>query len=160
MRVVQLFLSVFFFLLVASVVVLQREQGPERELVGSWEEVSWEYEKVNHNGSLSDFTVDDWQREEIYRGMVIHESEKWSFTPDHHLVLHSGNGETENLVWNVKGRGNILELQHRNLGVEDYQIQALTRDSLIIHFSFDLQMRGIVKMTFKRSRSEEYAQKI
>jgi hypothetical protein len=140
--------------------ILTRESGPENELIGSWQEVSWEYAKVNHSGGLTDFSVEDSQREEIVRNLIIHKAEKWSFTPDHHLELLTEQGKVEDLVWNVKGRGHILELQHSDLGLEDYQIQELTGDSLVIHFSFDLQMRGIVKMTFKRSSAEEYAQKI
>jgi hypothetical protein len=155
MKVVRLFLSISFLLLAASLVAVIQQEGPESKLIGVWEEVAWEYEKVNHDGSMNDFQINDGQREEICQTLIIHQSENWTFTPDHRLTLQSEDGESEQVVWNIKGRGHILELQHEDHGIEDYQIQFLTRDSLIVHFNFDLQVRGIVKMTFKRKTDHD-----
>ncbi len=160
MTVVRLFLSVLFALLLFSGFIILNKESPEKDLIGQWEEVSWEYEKVNHDGTLIDFQINDGQQEEIRKNLLIHKSEIWSFFSDHTLDLKTIEGTSEKVVWNLKGRGHILELEHEGKRVEDYQIQYLSPDSMIIHFNFDLQVRGIVKMTFKRKMKEEYAQKI
>jgi len=46
------------------------------------------------------------------------------------------------------------------LKIEDFQVHELTKDRLVIYFNFDLQIRGIVKMTFKKVEDNTYAQKI
>lgn len=159
MKIVWLFLSLTFSFLGFSCYTLLIEEGQEQKLVGSWEEVSWEYEKSNDK-NLMDSEVMDYQKTEIYDNLIIHKAEDWHFTPEYKLIMHLDNGNTEKVGWSIKGRGNILELNHEYLGLENYEIQSLTRDSLVIHFHLDLQVKGIVKMTFKRKHSQTYAQKI
>jgi hypothetical protein len=150
MKAIQLFLSFFLLLFTTGVLAIIFNDSPEKLLIGDWKEVGWQFEKVNHNGNLTDFSLSDLQKEEIYSNLIFHEAEVWKFTTDHHLALKIIGTPTENLYWNMKGRGNILELRHRNNSIENFEIQSLTEDTLIIHFSFDLQIKGIIKMTFKR----------
>ncbi|MCO6358507.1 lipocalin family protein [Roseivirga pacifica] len=150
---------VFLLTLVLLASTKSRFLAPDKLIVGSWEEVSWEYEKVNHKGGSS-FEIDEKQKQEITKNLVIHQSETWEFNDDGSLIFYDGEKVKESLAWNVKGRGNILELIHNNKTLEDYEIQEITKDSLVIHFHSDLQVRGIVKLTFKRKRTEKYAQEI
>ena len=76
-------------------------------------------------------------------------AEKWQFNPDGTLQLHGNKDEVLN--WTIKGRGHILELTHVDGRVEDYQIEMLDDRLMVVYFSFDLQIRGIVKMTFLKA---------
>lgn len=151
----------FFAVVLLSVSVLLYQTSPTNIIVGTWEEISWEYEKINKNDASRD-GENNVQLNEISKNLVIHRSEIWEFDSDNNLKLYDHGekmDESENLLWSLKGRGHILELKHRNSQVEAYQIQELSKNKLVIHFSFDLQVRGIVKMTFKR-RDKKHAQKI
>ncbi|MEC7263454.1 MAG: hypothetical protein VXW38_06910, partial [Bacteroidota bacterium] len=55
----------FFFsvLLSLSAWMLMDAKSPESLILGDWEEVSWKYEKLNHNNVL-DFDIDDFQKQE------------------------------------------------------------------------------------------------
>lgn len=149
----------FSVLLSLSAWMLMDAKSPESLILGDWEEVSWKYEKLNHNNVL-DFDIDDFQKQEICKNLVIHEAETWRFGPDKTLSFLEEEVIKENLKWNIKGRGNILELKHLNSMVEDYQVVGISEDELVVQFSFDLQVKGIVKMTFKRIPTKQYAQKI
>ena len=92
--------------------------------------------------------------------MIIHRAETWQFGPDRRLTFLENGKVSEDLKWSIKGRGHILELQHKNAIVEDYQVVDISEDELVVQFNFDLQVKGIVKMTFKRIPKKEYAQKI
>jgi len=130
--------------------VLFTAATPEELLVGRWQEMSWEYEKLDSGEGFSRSFPDEGQKSEICRNMIIHQAEIWEFRRDHQLSLYKGN-DKEEISWNLKGRGNILELKHYDGRSEYYQVQEITADSFVILFNFDLQVRGIVKMKFKRT---------
>lgn len=160
MRVLAVYI-VFGVLTVMSFLILSKGRSTEELIVGKWEEVSWKYEKVEAQSDPYWLTeIDDKQKFEISQGLIIHQAEVWEFDRNRNLKLFGINLSEEKVNWKVKGRGNILELQHENLVLEDYQIQEITEDSLVIHFNSDLQVRGIVKMTFKKVEGGRYAQKI
>lgn len=160
MRILGVYI-VFALLLTMSVAVISKGGSTEELIVGKWEEVSWKYEKVEgHSDPYWLTEIDDKQKYEISQGLIIHQAEVWEFDKDRNLKLIGGNQQEEKVNWKVKGRGNVLELQHENLVLEDYQIQEITEDSLVIHFNSDLQVRGIVKMTFRKVEEGKYAQKI
>lgn len=150
MRIIWVVQGLLAAMILTSACLLVKVESPEEQLVGEWEELSWEYEKVNHQGSSNYFAIDDAQKQEIIKNLILHESEVWQFDDDKRLTFISANGERESLDWHVKGRGNILELRHDDERIEEYQVQQLSEDLLVIHFNFDLQVKGIVKMTFKR----------
>ena len=160
MRILAVYI-VFGVLTVMSFLIVSKGRSTEELIVGKWEEVSWKYEKVEgHSDPYWLTEIDDRQKFEISQGLIIHQAEVWEFDRNRNLKLFGANLSEEKVNWKVKGRGNILELQHENLVLEDYQIQEITEDSLVIHFNSDLQVRGIVKMTFKKVEEGRYAQKI
>jgi hypothetical protein len=149
MKLIILFYGVLGVLLSGSMYVVTHYRNHEQSIVGKWEEVSWEYEKVD--APNNDFLgINHDQKEEIWQHITLHQAEVWEFLPNKTVKLFSDNHLAENIEWNIKGRGNILELSHHDNRKEDYQIQEINDDKLVIHFNLDLQVRGIVKMTFKR----------
>jgi hypothetical protein len=159
MRLIYIACILFFNAILGSSFVIWQHKDPQQLLVGTWQEVGWEYEKLDKSGSLMS-GLQTMQFSEICPDMMIHQAEYWRFDKDRTLRLQQGNEEKEMLRWNIKGMGNILELKHGDQKIESYKVKEISEDSLVIHFSFDLQVRGIVKMTFKKVKEEVYAQKI
>lgn len=149
----------FALLLVFSSWSLIDKDSPEVLILGDWEEVSWKFEKLDHNNEL-DFSINDLQKQEICKNLIIHKAETWQFSPNKRLTFLEDGKVREDLKWSIKGRGHILELKHDNAVVEDYQVVGISDNELVVQFNFDLQVKGIVKMTFKRIPKKEYAQKI
>lgn len=150
MRFVLFFLLVFGSFFLVSIGVLTRDVSPDKLIVGKWEEVSWEFEKVDYEREQLLFSDDDFQRNEICKDMLIHKAEVWDFREDGKLLLIGKDQTSEVLDWHIKGRGHILVLKHGDDRIESFQIQDISKDSFVIHFGFDLQVKGIVKMTFKK----------
>jgi len=146
-------------LLLGSCVVLTRQASPEQLLMGQWEEVSWELEKVRADDRLNDWALTQGQKREIYEQMRMHDAEIWTFDTEKRLILSKPDASEEILNWNIKGRGHILELKQAGAKIEDFQVHELTDDRMVLYFNFDLQIRGVVKMTFKKL-SPQYAQKV
>jgi hypothetical protein len=163
MRFIFFTYSIFFIVFVGSIYIVTHTQSYEQSIIGRWEEVSWEFEKADQPTKDS-ILIDGSQKAEICKNLTIHEAEMWEFKPGREISLYNNTQQPiQNLEWTIKGRGNILEIRHPNHQVENYRIQELQNDTMIIHFNFDLQVRGIVKMTFKRIQPEpktEYAAKI
>lgn len=142
-------LPIIYLIILSSRVI----EDPEQMILGTWDEVSWRYEKMDHRNqsaiSLMD-ELDDRVKSEIAGHLVIHKAEVWQFTSDRKLGLNGKDENMKKLSWALKGRGNILELTAYGCTTETYQIQELTKDRMILHFNSDLQVRGIVEMAFKR----------
>jgi hypothetical protein len=150
---------IILVLFTGAISVLYHAKNPERTLVGKWEEVSWEFERVNVDTALINSDFEQYQRNEIYKNLIIHHAEVWEFSPEKKLFLN--NNPASNINWAIKGRGHVLELKYGGAKSESYQVQHLSDDKLVVFFNFDLQIRGIVKMTFKKiNDSPTYAQKI
>ncbi|UZD22627.1 hypothetical protein PBT90_04240 [Algoriphagus halophytocola] len=134
---------------------LSLQESPVDLMLGEWQEVSWEYEKLDslHNkGEGFDIMVTDHIKEEISKNLVIHKAETWKFYDSETLEMEGQNTHKE-LHWTLKGRGNILQIGGSGEALEYYEIQELSADHMVLHFSFDMQVRGIMKMTFKRIQS-------
>ncbi len=150
-----LYTSLFPLLPVICLIILSTRviEDPEQTILGTWDEVSWRYEKMDHRNqsaiSLMD-ELDDRVKSEIAGHLVIHKAEVWQFTSDRKLSLAGNNEDKKKLSWALKGRGNILELTAQGTPTETYQIQELTKDRMVLHFNSDLQVRGIVEMAFNR----------
>ncbi|MBK7884606.1 MAG: hypothetical protein IPJ81_13110 [Chitinophagaceae bacterium] len=127
-------------------IVIQKSDSPEKLLIGKWEEVACEYERIDKENT-----------NDIYQNLNLHKGEVWQFDNAHKLIFFNKNYLKETLNWNIKGRGHILELHYKDKRLEGYQIQEITKDKLVIHFNIDLQVRGIVKLTFKRITEETNA---
>lgn len=127
--------------------------GPEQMIVGTWREQSWEYEKVNTPADkqrLKDRdTIAQSVKDQLGKHLMIHSAETWKFHPDGTLTLE-GSNTAKVIHWKLKGRGHILELEHRDHTVEHYNLTALTNEQMILNFDSDMQVKGIAKLTFHR----------
>lgn len=143
---IRLSVIAFALLLFAAVGIASRATSPEDLLIGSWEEVTWAYEKSDQA------MAQDEQWKEASRNLIAHRAEVWKFKRDKSLRIYTSQQDQELVTsfWSIKGRGHILELREGDV-VEDYQIQEITKDRLTLYFSFDLQVKGVVKMIFKRT---------
>lgn len=142
-----------FFLLLIWAVLANDLNHPEKEILGTWKEVEWHYDKVDKLKGSSSVQKDNLKYElknQISQNLIIHESEKWIIKPDGHLELVKKNGELENVKWRLKGRGHILKLIHENGDLEFYHIHRISKDRLVLHFENDNHARGIVKIVFER----------
>ncbi|HLP12523.1 MAG TPA: hypothetical protein VK177_11375 [Flavobacteriales bacterium] len=127
-------------------------ESPERLILGVWYEQAWEYEKVGTPADLSyKDTVSESVKNQLGKHLVIHSAETWHFEKNGVLWL-IGHGQAKQARWRLKGRGHILELEHRNHVIEHYNLTEITPDRLVLNFDSDIQVRGIAKLTFKRSR--------
>ncbi len=153
------FLYPAVFLAVSSMyfLMLSLQEGPESRIVGEWKEVSWEYEKVDsliHRGPdylLADHIgrLTDLIKSQIAKSLIVHEAEVWRFGTDETLHM-LGDSLTKETRWKLKGRGNILQISGADSQTEHYKIQELTPTRMVLHFNTDMQVRGIVKITFER----------
>lgn len=148
MAIVKYISILLSLILVLAILFIANSESSEKIVLGDWKEVSWHYEKLN-SVDLASHHSGDGLKDEIYNSLIIHKAEKWQFLPDGTLQLHGD--VDEKLHWTIKGRGHILELTHADGRVEDYQIEMLNDRLLVVYFSFDLQIRGIVKMTFLKA---------
>ena len=128
-------------------------RGPEQLIVGTWREQSWEYERVHTPADkqrLKDCdTIAQSVKDQLGNHLMIHSAETWKFHPDGTLVLEGPN-TVKIIHWKLKGRGHILELEHRDHTVEHYNLTALTDDQMTLNFESDMQVKGIAKLTFHR----------
>ena len=127
-KVVWLYSSFLLVLLCSAFSVIKNE-SPENLVRGKWSEVSWQYEKIDRSEEVSPtwlVDIEDHQKQEIVKQMVIHQAEVWTFNDKNELVLSGGDHPEETLKWKMKGRGNVLELFHEDGRVEDFQIKELT----------------------------------
>ncbi|WP_341225143.1 hypothetical protein [uncultured Arcticibacterium sp.] len=159
MRFIHLFLTTLVLSVIISLIVLLECKSAEGQLLGDWDEVTWEYENSNTDDRMIDFEISQGQRSETFEKLIIYGGESWRFTNDYKMKLRLQDGSYEDVKWKVKGRGNVLELEHENLGSEKYQIQKISEDNLVIHFSSDAQHTGVVKMTLKRKLGKVYAKR-
>lgn len=127
-------------------------ESPEQLILGEWVEQSWVYERLNNKGERKKYTsmrISNEKKRLISEDLIIHEAEVWKFLPFGKLKL-IGNNKEKNVSWKLKGRGNILKLIYKNEKIERYIITELTQNTLIINVEFDIEAKGIAKLTFKR----------
>lgn len=149
MSSIRLFIILVATALIGSAATLINKPSPDEWIIGNWTEVKSSFEKIDIEPGLAlDSTT---LIHEISAGLLIHQTEKWEFKPNGVLVLHKSKKKDELLKWQLKGRGNILEITHPNNTIEQYQIQYKDDQQVNLHFNFDLQVRGIMKLSFKRA---------
>lgn len=126
--------------------------NPEKKIEGTWKESTWEYEKVDKNDTVSkDFkNVSNYVKEIASQNLVIHKTEKWIFMPNKRLIL-KGKDTTKELIWNIKGRGNILELKYNDNTLEHYTLTEISNDRLVLNFNTNTDIRGIARLTFEKT---------
>lgn len=146
------YISFFAFGVFLFVTLISMANSPEATIEGEWKELVWEYEKVD---KINDTTKSDYDNVSYYvkdvagQDLVIHKAEKWIFCPNGKLILE-GNDYSKEVSWNIKGRGNILELKYDNNNVEHYSLTELSNDKLVLNFDTDTHTRGIARLTFEK----------
>ena len=145
----------FTFLTVGLVIILlllSMDKSPEMHIEGQWKEVAWVYEKVDKNDSLASHfnTISKYVKNTVGENLIIHKAEQWEFHPNGKLILESDTFKKE-VSWCMKGRGNLLEIKYDNNLVEHYTLSELSEDTLVLHFDTDTQIRGIARLTFKKT---------
>lgn len=145
-------LALVIGLTVSAISLLRVSSRPESRLIGDWQEVSWSYEKVDADRSLmgSSSALGEELRDEITRGLVIHESETWQFGPGSSLVLRKSGARNDTLSWKLKGHGHMLQLVFGDDHQEVYKVRELKNDEMVLHFNNDMIARGVVRIVFKR----------
>lgn len=154
-------LGILYFALFAVPMILfgammLNSTSPEQNILGSWEEVAWEYEKVekdNNDGLVTSMSISESIKREIIESLIIHEAETWEFLPDGKLRLDKKDHITTPLEWNLKGRGHVLKLRHPDDKTEYYNLQKVNDEEMVLYFNSDIKAKGIVKMVFKRVNS-------
>lgn len=142
-----------FFLMLIWAVIIGDLNHPEKEIIGTWKEVEWHYDKVDRLKGSSAVQKDNLQNElknQISENLIIHKSEKWIIKSNGELELIKKNGDLEKVKWRLKGRGHILKLIHENGQLEFYHIHKMSTNKLILHFENDNHARGIVKIIFEK----------
>ena len=145
------YITLFLAILLAVAGLKHSVQSPERLLVGTWNERSWEYEKVNMPRDLRHLpdqdTIAQSVKDQLGKHLIIHSAEIWEFKRDGSLVL-SGTDTVKHVKWKLKGRGNILELEYADRVVEHYTLTELTPLKMALNFDSNIQVKGIAKLTF------------
>ncbi|MPR33592.1 hypothetical protein [Salmonirosea aquatica] len=136
-------------------VLMTNASSPSQQIVGTWEEVSWEYEKADkdqYDSVMTGEVIADTLQRLIARDRIIHQAETWRFLPNGKLLLTSLRGTRKAAQWTLKGRGHVLFMWYNQESEESYDIAKITPDELVLHFHTDMQVRGIAKITFKKIR--------
>ena len=146
------YISFFAVGIFLFVILIGMANSPEAIIEGEWKELVWEYEKVD---KINDTTKSDYDNVSYYvkdvagQDLVIHKAEKWIFCPNGKLILE-GNDYSKEISWNIKGRGNILELKYDNNNVEHYSLTELSDNKLVLNFDTNTHTRGIARLTFEK----------
>jgi hypothetical protein len=147
------YIAIFSLGLTSFVYVVKNAPSPETVILGEWQELAWEYEKVNKTTNDSDRykIISDDVKHLIGQNLIIHEAESWVFLPNGRLRLTTKNG-TKTVKWRIKGRGHVLVLKYDENISEIYNISELDEDKLVLNFEADIQARGIAKLTFNKQK--------
>ncbi len=149
MKLLTILLLHFFAIGLLLYSALSTRTTPEEQILGIWKEVNWEYEKVDLNTPNNKLITEE-VRKEIAKNNILHESEIWEFLPNRTLKIHFKEKEDLIIDWKLKGRGNVLKLANNN-NIEYYKISKLNAETIVLHLNIDIEARGIVKLTFKKS---------
>ncbi len=155
MRLWLIYISVLALGLTSFTAMISMAPSPESVILGDWNELAWEYERVNKSDEYDipkNKIITNDIKSMIGKHLVIHEAETWTFLPNGRLRL-SGNGTEKTVNWRIKGRGNILQLKHADNIIENYNLTALNEDSMVLNFESDIQARGIAKLTFQKIKN-------
>ncbi|GGD32406.1 hypothetical protein [Flavobacterium orientale] len=150
MKIATTYTLVFVVIVATIITTISLSQSPEKKIVGQWNELSWEYERVDMVNDTNNKEITDDVKKIIGQHLLIHEAETWKFLSNGKLVLKAG--ENERLVdWKIKGRGHILQLKYDNDVVENYNLTELNNNVMVLNFDSEIQARGIAKLTFEKS---------
>lgn len=152
MKLFTIYITLMLFAAFGMLWIMGKVESPEHQILGTWNERSWEYEKAYSRAALrmiNSDTISQSVKDQLGRHLVIHSAETWDFNPDGTLLLH-GADTTKQVKWKLKGRGHILELEYADQVVEHYNLTELNEDTMVLNFDSDIQVKGIAKLTFNK----------
>ncbi len=152
-----IYIAVFALGLTGFTVMMQSSSSPEKLILGPWDEKTWKYEKGSAIGA--DIAAASKTQTKPLQGFSLHEAENWEFLPGGKLRV-TVNDEVQQLKWNIKGRGHVLQIKYAPGHVENYQLTQLSKDKMVLDAESDVQARGIARLTFERNKTNTYAQEI
>lgn len=130
--------------------ITNKTSSPELLIVGQWNETQWQYEKVGFQENINHVNE---LKQAARKDLMIHEAETWRFLPNGTLQL-CGKDSTKCVKWLIKGRGHILQLKHEDGNwSENYNIDVLDSNTLVVNFETDIEAKGLAKLTFNKSRN-------
>ncbi|TYP96186.1 hypothetical protein BC792_10785 [Sphingobacterium allocomposti] len=154
------YVFVALLLIGASLTVMYHE-NPERLIQGEWVEKDWRLEKANATpASASTSELQERLKREILQNIEDLHLGVWRFYKDGTLESAEA-GQGNGLEWVIKGRGHVLEVRKDGKTVESFQIQQISKDKLVLHLNFDLQVKGIIEIVLERKgQIDQYAKKV
>jgi hypothetical protein len=154
MKLILLYILVFIAGFGSLATMMFADSKPEVEILGTWKEVSWEYESVNKMSDakeLSHLENVEQLSELLGQNLLLHENERWVFKPNGYIVLQHENGTIiKKHRWYLKSRGNVLLFKDNDTILESYSITLLTPKKMILNVNLDIQARGAAKLTFEK----------
>ncbi len=146
---------VIFGILSISSLTVSRLDSPEQIIEGEWIETAWSIEKGNTNNTVSTASpVYQELKKEIFSEFHELHLGSWNFSENGKLIATNAS-RNEHLKWYIKGRGHILELHRDGKRLESFQIQAISKDKMVLHLNFDLQVKGIIEIVLERKNKQE-----
>jgi hypothetical protein len=156
MKILKLYAGVIITIVLFLSLAMHHVESPEERIIGTWNEKSWEYEKVRRVEDLEKIrsrdTVSQAVKDELGKHLIIHSAEVWEFLPGGTLLLRGPNA-TRRVTWTLKGRGHILELRYANNVTEHYNLTELSNDKMVLNFDSDIQVKGVAKLSFNKTAS-------
>lgn len=150
MKIITIYISALLAIFFTIFFLMHFSQSPEKKIVGHWNELSWEYERVDKLRNSNNREITEDVKKIIGQHLLIHQAETWQFLPNGKLVLKA-RGSERFVDWKIKGRGHILQLIYDNEIVENYNLTELDNNKMVLNFDSEIQARGIAKLTFEKS---------
>ena len=150
MKLLLTYLWVLCLLVGGWIALISAAPPPERLIVGTWQQTSWEYEKLDlpPGGVPADFL--EAVKHSVGAGLIMHQAETWEFLPGQSLRVVNGE-EVEVVQWRLKGRGHILQIIHDNGVTENYHLEKLNDSTLQLNIETNIQARGIARLVFNKT---------
>lgn len=129
--------------------------SPESFLLGEWNEREWNYERFSNTEFLQQHDSNNVVLTHVpstEKGLLFHEHERWEFNKDGLLQIVDNQEQVHAYKWCLKGKGDVLLIKNHNDEVlEHYKITHLDKDSMVLNFELDIQVKGLARLTFKRN---------
>lgn len=88
--------SLILIVLLYCGTALIKGDSPEDLIVGKWEEVDWNFERINVDSTEVNGNLLAYQKNELYNNMIIHQGEEWEFFLIKRLVKSKSKQNGEN----------------------------------------------------------------
>ncbi|MBD1426528.1 hypothetical protein [Sphingobacterium arenae] len=146
-------------LLIGASFIIRHAESPERLIQGEWIEKEWRLEKDNAS-VVEESQMQSRLKKEILQNVEDLHFGIWIFEEDG-ILKSTSSKHNDAIEWFIKGRGHVLELRRDGRTIESFQIQKISKTTLVLHLNFDLQVKGIIEIVLeKKEQSDQYAKKI